>query len=136
MIEMNSMNTMAGGAATGVQGLSNVKLELPKAGAGESEAFRAALDRQMAVQDGTHGLASNRQSLGDVVGTRFSGLASEYQKDQQHVSKLLEKATRTGDSVHLVRAMLALNDYQIRIQAMSKTVSKAASSIDQLTKMQ
>jgi hypothetical protein len=56
--------------------------------------------------------------------------------DQQYVSKMLEQATRTGDSMQLMKAMMALNDYQIRVQTISKTVSKAASAVDQLARLQ
>jgi hypothetical protein len=134
--EMNATNTMDSGAVGGVQGLGNVQLELPRASAEDSAHFSAALDRQMANPVQAVGAAGNGHSLGDVVSGRVSELASEFQKDQQYVSKLLEKATRTGDSMHLMRAMLALNDYQIRVQAMSKTVAKATGAIDQLTKLQ
>jgi hypothetical protein len=131
-----AMNTVVDDGIDGVKGLGNVQLELPQASAEDSGQFRAALDRHLADPITEVQPASTGKSMGDVVAARFSGLASEFQKDQQYVSKMLEKATRTGDSMHLMRAMLALNDYQIRVQVMSKTVSKAASSIDQLTKMQ
>lgn len=132
----DAMNMMNGAMIDGVKGLGNVQLELPRANAQDSAQFRAALDRVTADQMKAAPPTVEAKSMGEVVATRFSGLASEFQKDQQYVSKLLEKATRTGDSMHLMRAMLALNDYQIRIQAMSKTVAKASGAIDQLTKMQ
>jgi hypothetical protein len=133
---MDTMNTMDGGAIGGVQKLGNVQLEMPRASAEDGAQFRAALDRQTidAIQPVSEPGKSN--SLSDVITGRFTGLASEFQKDQQYVSKLLEKATHTGDSMHLMRAMLALSDYQTRVQAMSRTVAKAATAIDQLTKMQ
>lgn len=68
--------------------------------------------------------------------TRTTDLATELKKDQQYVSKLLEQATRSADSMHLMKAMMALNDYQMRVQFVSKTVSKATSALDQLTKLQ
>jgi hypothetical protein len=136
MNEMAAMNTMSGDGVGGIKGLGNVQLELPRASVEDGAQFRAALDRHMADPIPEVQATGTGKSMGDVVAARFSGLASEFQKDQQYVSKLLEKATRTGDSMHLMRAMLALNDYQIRVQVMSKTVAKAAGSIDQLTKMQ
>lgn len=140
MNEINAISKMGGGAVGGavggIQGLGNVQLELPRASAEDSAQFRAALDREMANPIQAVGAAGGGKSLSDVAVGRVSELASEFQKDQQYVSKLLEKATRTGDSMHLMRAMLALNDYQIRVQAMSKTVAKATGAIDQLTKMQ
>jgi predicted nucleic acid-binding Zn-ribbon protein len=74
--------------------------------------------------------------LGKKLMGRAHDLASNLMQDQQHVSKMLEQASRTGDSMQLMKAMMALNDYQVRVQTVSKTVSKAASSIDQLTKLQ
>lgn len=75
-------------------------------------------------------------SLGSALAQRTTNLASEVKKDQLYVSKLLEQASRTGDSTQLMKAMLALNDYQLRVQAISKTVSKASTSVDSLTKLQ
>ena len=133
---MDAMNTMGSSAVGDAQGTGDIKLELPQASPEDSAQFRAALDRQMADPMQVMRTAGDGKSLGNAVAGRVSELASEFQKDQQYVSKMLEKATRTGDSMHLMRAMLALNDYQIRVQVMSKTVAKAATSIDQLTKMQ
>ncbi len=132
----DAMNMIDGAALNGVKGPGNVQLELPKANFEDSAQFRAAMDRAMEDQIQLERTAGTGKSMGEVAAARVSNLASEFQKDQQYVSNLLEKATRTGDSMHLMRAMLALNDYQIRVQAMSKTVSKAASAIDQLTKLQ
>ena len=39
-------------------------------------------------------------------------------------------------NVGLMHAMLALNDYQLRVQTISKVVSRAGSSVDSLTKLQ
>ena len=75
-------------------------------------------------------------SLGSALAQRTTSLASEVKKDQLYVSKMLEQASRTGDSTQLMKAMLALNDYQLRVQAISKTVSKASTSVDSLTKLQ
>jgi hypothetical protein len=107
------------------------------AGGPQAAQFRAAYDRYLIDISQLPGNARlDDRSLGKVVADRAHGLAEEFQKDQKYVSKLLEQATRTGDSMHLMRAMLALHDYQVRVQAMSKTISKAAGAIDQLTKMQ
>jgi Type III secretion basal body protein I, YscI, HrpB, PscI len=80
--------------------------------------------------------APREPSLGQVIAGRAAGLAGELKKDQQNVSRLLEKATTSGDSMNLMRAMLALNDYQLRVQTVSKVVSKASTSVDSLTKLQ
>jgi hypothetical protein len=121
------------GGQSGVQQTGNMDFGIAPA---DVEQFQAALDRRIAAPEFGAATDSDKKSLGSVLGDRVTGLASEFAKDQQYVSKLLEKATRTGDSMHLMRAMMALHDYQLRVQTMSKTVSKAASSIDQLTKLQ
>lgn len=96
--------------------------------------FRQALERQQAISAPPG--APREPSLGQVLASRTAGLAGELKKDQQNVSRLLEKATVSGDSMQLMRAMLALNDYQLRVQTVSKVVSKASTSVDSLTKLQ
>jgi hypothetical protein len=123
-------------AATNPQPPTQVKISAENRLAEHPDAaqFRQAMDRQQ----GSNRPAGPAQepSLGQVLATRASGLAGEMNKDQQYVSKLLEKATTSGDSMQLMRAMLALNDYQMRVQTVSKVVSKASTSIDSLTKLQ
>lgn len=120
-----------------LKNIGDIRAELPPVDSADEAAFLAEFKHYMdnpgipAVQ-----AVEKNQSLGQVVAQRVTGLASEFQKDQQHVSKMLEQATRTGDSMHLMRAMLSLNDYQLRVQVVSKAVGKAASSIEQLTKLQ
>lgn len=75
-------------------------------------------------------------SLGERVMQRATNLSGELQKDQKYISKTLEQATRSGDSMQLMKAMLALSDYQTRVQFVSKAASKAAGALDQLTKLQ
>lgn len=108
---------------------------------GDGAAFRAALARHVhdagPADAGSAAVSgAGRMALGEQMLGRATTLAEEMQGDQQYVSKLLETATRTGDSMHLMKAMMAMNDYQTRVQFVSKVVSKAASSIDQLTKLQ
>ena len=98
--------------------------------------FESALQRQMQSRSTTPAADSSKVSLGDKLMERTTNLAGSIQKDQQYVSKLLEQATRTGDSMQLMKAMMALGDYQMRVQTISKTVSKATSGIEQLTKLQ
>ncbi|KRB72986.1 EscI/YscI/HrpB family type III secretion system inner rod protein [Noviherbaspirillum sp. Root189] len=133
-------NISAGGAAsTGRLNLEILSIENHGAGAADGAQFRAALERHMnAGAGGVQGATrpDNDGSLGQKMGARATNLATEINKDQQYVSKLLETATRTGDSMQLMKAMMALNDYSIRVQTVAKTVSKAASSVDQLTKLQ
>lgn len=77
-----------------------------------------------------------KTGLSDKIIGRATQLAGEIKKDHVHVTKMLETAAATGDQMNLMKAMLALNDYQMRIQFVSKTISKASSSVDQLTRMQ
>jgi hypothetical protein len=108
--------------------------------AGDAVQFRAALDRHMNKTAGEDAIppvgGKDNNSLGQQIATRTAALASEMQKNQQHVSQMLEQASRTGDSMQLMKAMMALNDHEIRVQTITKTVSKASSSIEQLTKLQ
>lgn len=104
---------------------------------GDNAAFRQAMDRQQSA-NAIQGIspAGKGESLGQVMANRAAGLAGEIQKDQKYVSGLLEKASTSGDSMQLMRAMMALNDYQLKVQTVSKVVSKASSSVDSLTKLQ
>ncbi|MET3130429.1 hypothetical protein AAKU55_000682 [Oxalobacteraceae bacterium GrIS 1.11] len=97
--------------------------------------FREMVARHMA-EDKAAPKVANGNSLGERIMTRASGLSEEIKKDQQYISKTLEQATRTGDSMQLMKGMMALSDYQTRIQFISKAVSKATSALDQLTKLQ
>lgn len=105
---------------------------------GDGAAFRAAMAQhaRAAGLAPDSGSAGGRVALGEQIMGRASTLAEEIQGDQQYVSKLLETATRSGDSMHLMKAMMAMHDYQTRVQFVSKVVSKAATSVDQLTKLQ
>ena len=121
-----------------ISNTSRLKLENLRTESGDGAQFRTALERHMNAVSGTAGasVGGNNASLGEKMMARATNLASEVKHDQQYVSKLLEQATRSADSTHLMKAMLALNDYQVRVQFISKTASKAASSVDQLTKLQ
>jgi hypothetical protein len=113
---------------------SNVSLDMQPMDAGDSAQFRAALERQM--KDDPVKIKTDNASLGSAIVGRTTHMAAEIKQDQQYVSKLLEQATRTGDSMQLMKAMMALNDFQLRVQTVSKVVSKAVTSIDSLTKLQ
>lgn len=124
----------AGGeVANGAQRGAGLHLDI-QAAHGDAGNFKAMFEQYlrgdaMKPKPGT-------QSLGSALAQRTTHLASEVKQDQLYVSKLLETATRSGDSMQLMKAMMALNDYQLRVQTISKTVSKASSSIDSLTKLQ
>jgi hypothetical protein len=128
------MQAPAGAVDHGAQ----LKIEVRGLDHSGSDQFRAALERHMDAGGaaGKPGAADNSKSLGHAIAGRTAGLATEMKKDQEYVSKLLEQATRSGDEMHMMRAMMALSDFQLRVQTISKTVSKAATSIDSLTKLQ
>lgn len=113
---------------------NNVSLDMQPMDTGDSAQFRAALERQM--KDNPAKVKTDNASLGSAIVGRTTHLATEIKQDQQYVSKLLEQATRTGDSMQLMKAMMALNDFQLRVQTVSKVVSKAVTSVDSLTKLQ
>lgn len=127
-------------AVPSVHGASGgAKLEYSPLESGDGTQFRTALERHAQANRAAPPAPAEcgeRVSLGDKIMGRATEIASEVKQDQQYVSKMLEQATRTGDSMQLMKAMLALNDYQTRVQFVSKTVSKATSSLDQLTKLQ
>lgn len=115
---------------------AKVSVETLSGDAGDGAHFRAALERHMRPAAPVEQSGGNKVSLGDKMMGRATDLASELKKDQQYVSKALEQATRSADSMQLMKAMMALNDYQMRVQFVSKTAAKATSSLDQLTKLQ
>ncbi|QPI53330.1 hypothetical protein IV454_18775 [Massilia antarctica] len=80
--------------------------------------------------------APGQASLGERVMQRASALSDELRKDQQTISRTLEQAARSGDSMQLMKATLALSDYQTRVQFVSKAAAKATTALDQLTKLQ
>ena len=123
----------AGATAAGGPRSAGVHLEMSSSHAGSGE-FKAMFEQYL--QRDAMKVKPNTNSLGSALAQRTTNLASEVKQDQMYVSKLLEQATRTGDSMQLMKAMMALNDYQLRVQTISKTVSKASSSIDSLTKLQ
>ncbi|CDG82325.1 EscI/YscI/HrpB family type III secretion system inner rod protein [Janthinobacterium agaricidamnosum] len=107
----------------------------------DGAAFRATLARQMEQAQPASSVApatpgTDGGSLGDRLMTRVSDLASDVQENHAIVSRSLEQATRQGNPEQMMKAMMALNDYQTRIQFISKVTSKAISSLDQLTKLQ
>ena len=74
--------------------------------------------------------------IGQRLLNGLSGMSDRLKADHKYVSSLIEKATVGGDDAMLMRALVALGDYQQRVQVVTKTVSKAASSLDQLTRLQ
>jgi hypothetical protein len=120
---------------TGAQAPGNDVMHMDPVGENE---FRAIMERQARqAADGGHavsGAAGN--GLGERIIGRATALSGQLHNDQQYISKTLEQAARAGDSMQLMKAMLALSDYETRVQFISKAASKAASAVDQLTKLQ
>lgn len=129
-----------GATPAGFENGGHVRVEIHALDHGGSAQFRAALEQYMgsggAGGAGAQAKAGDNKSLGNIIAERATNLAGNVKEDQQYVSKMLEQATRTGDSLHLMRAMMALNDFQLRVQTISKTVAKSATAIDSLTKLQ
>ncbi|MGZ3240063.1 MAG: EscI/YscI/HrpB family type III secretion system inner rod protein [Burkholderiaceae bacterium] len=139
LIATAEIASKAGASTTGIAQPGQFNFDTSPVEKGDGAQFRAALERHTNAHTNAmtgHKPVGNSESLGDKIMVRAGDLSSQVQKDQQYVSKLLEQATRTGDSMQLMKAMMALNDYQMRVQFISKTASKATSSVDQLTKLQ
>lgn len=133
-VQSGMASSAAGGeSAAGGPRSAGMHLDIQSNNA-EGEHFKAMFEQYL--QRDAMKMKPNTNSLGSALAQRTTNLASEVKQDQMYVSKLLEQATRTGDSMQLMKAMMALNDYQLRVQTISKTVSKASSSIDSLTKLQ
>lgn len=124
---------MAAGVAPNGPGSAGLHLDV-QPGQADSAQFKAMFEQHL--QRDAMAIKPNTNSLGSALAQRTTNLASEVKQEQLNVSRLLESATRTGDSMQLMKAMMALNDYQLRVQTISKTVSKASSSVDSLTKLQ
>jgi len=141
-------NAISSGKGDQAPSLDQIALEITSQSNSSADAgqFRTALERHMgsnAQNPESAGMsrvggpsATSKQSLGDKIIGRTTSLATELKADQQHVSKLLEQATRSGDEVQLMKAMTALNDYEMRVQFVSKVVAKTTTGIDQLTRLQ
>jgi hypothetical protein len=128
------------GTAPGLAGKLAPNIAESVAPSDGAASFKVQLQVQQQVRSaGQHNLAlpeTGRDSLAAVMAERAAGLAGDVNRHQQYVSRMLERATASGDSLHLMHAMMALNDYQLRVQTISKVVSKASSSVDSLTKLQ
>ncbi len=117
--------------------MSTLQIDITSSTPADTQAFSQAMQQHTAASGLTPTDAgSHPMSMSGQLANRATELASEVQKDQQYVSRMLEHATQTGDQMVMMKAMLALNDYQTRVQFVSKTISKASTSVDQLTRMQ
>ncbi len=107
----------------------------------DSAEFRAIMARHL--NEGAAGAgpeagpgASHGKSLGARIIERATGLSEEVKQQQHDISKQLERASHSGNPMEMVKAMVALHDYQQRVQVIAKVASKATSALDQLTKLQ
>lgn len=106
----------------------------------DGAAFRADIARHLADNRAAAPSAGTSPAGGASLGERMLGLTTEMASDVQQnhaiVSRALDKATRSGEPMDLMKAMMTLNDYQTRVQVITKVTSKAISALDQLTKLQ
>ncbi|MDY7574028.1 EscI/YscI/HrpB family type III secretion system inner rod protein [Actimicrobium sp. CCI2.3] len=124
-------------ASTPEGGLSSLQIDITAPTDADNQAFAQAMQQHTAAPGLRPGdTDSQPMSMSSQLVNRATELASEVQKDQQYVSQMLERASQTGDQSLMLKAMLALNDYQTRVQFISKTITKASTSVDQLTRMQ
>ncbi len=111
----------------------------PVASSADAQRFGRALEayRQQAAHPTPDAVAAlDAKSVGSRMVSGLSDVAGRLKSDHQYVSSLIEKATLGGNDAMMLKAMLVMSDYQQRVQIVSKTVSKAAGSLDQLTRLQ
>ena len=144
-IEVSSMAAAKTGSLQQLQQLRGQELSgsTPVASSADAQRFAQALSTYKSQQSqAAAGLSptdkahASSNSIGSRLVTGLSDMASRLKADHKVVSSLVEKATVGGDDALMMKAMMALGDYQQRVQIVSKTVSKAASSLDQLTRLQ
>ncbi len=138
---------------SGVSAVSHsaVRAGSPPVGAPGSEGLQVSATSSADAQRFSQALASHKSlaaqpmpatsgvestSMGKQLISGLSDMSGRLKADHKHVSSMIEKATVNGDNTMMMRAMMALNDYQQRVQVISKTVTKAAASLDQLTRLQ
>lgn len=114
---------------------------VPVSSSAEAQRFAHALSSyksqsSQAVAGPSSNANGGQNSIGSRLVNGLSDMAGRLKADHKVVSSLVEKATVGGDDALMMKAMMALGDYQQRVQIVSKTVAKAASSLDQLTRLQ
>lgn len=83
-----------------------------------------------------HARAHPEKGLGGQVVAKVQGISEQLRAEQKHITNLVERATTTGDESLMLKAQIALADHQSRVQIVTRVTSKAASSMDQLTRLQ
>jgi Type III secretion basal body protein I, YscI, HrpB, PscI len=79
---------------------------------------------------------ASTNTIGNKLINGLEDISGKLKSDHRNISRQIELAVDTGDDRMMMKAMMAVSDYQQRVQMVSKTVSKAGSSLDQLTKLQ
>jgi Type III secretion basal body protein I, YscI, HrpB, PscI len=116
----------------------------PVSSTADAQRFSQALAIHREAQGAAHqtnaanevGSVGHSKSIGSQMMAGLSDMSARLKSDHKQVSNLIEKATVGGDDNLMMKAMLALTDYQQRVQIVSKVVSKAATSMDSLTRLQ
>jgi hypothetical protein len=115
----------------------------PVSSTADAQRFSQALAMHREAQGAAHqtsasnvGAVGDSRSIGSQMMAGLTDMSSRLKADHKQVSTLIEKATVGGDDNLMMKAMLALTDYQQRVQIVSKVVSKAATSMDSLTRLQ
>ncbi len=141
-IQISNLSAAKTGSLQGAQQIRAFETpgSAPVTSSADAQRFSQALSSYKSQQAQAAGLSSNTNGIQNSIGSRMvnglSDMASRLKADHKVVSSLIEKATVGGDDALMMKAMMALGDYQQRVQIVSKTVAKAASSLDQLTRLQ
>jgi hypothetical protein len=109
----------------------------------QERAFGAALqearDKLALAPDAAalaHAKANPATGLGGEVAGRLNSLSDKLKSQQQEISRIVERATATGDMNLMLKASMMMADHQVKLSMTMRSVSKAATSIDQLTRLQ
>ncbi len=115
----------------------------PVSSTADAQRFSQALAMHREAQGAAHQTSVNgvggvgeSKSIGNQMLAGLTDMSARLKSDHKQVSRLIEKASVGGDDNMMMKAMLALTDYQQRVQIVSKVVSKAATSMDSLTRLQ
>lgn len=80
--------------------------------------------------------ADNSNSLGTKVMNNIAEMSSRLAEANKRITTLIEKATVSGDPQITLNAMMELSNYNQQAQMVTKTVAKAATGLETLTRLQ
>lgn len=83
-----------------------------------------------------HAKANPTGGLGGELAGRLNSLSDKLRSEQHQISNVIERATATGDSNLILKASMMMADHQFKLTMVMRSVSKAATSTDQLTRLQ